>query len=90
MTSSASNRGERITAVRISDDSLAADLADGRTIIVPLSWFPRLLRATPAERSNWRISGAGFGIHWPDVDEDVSSEGLLRGAPAAHHRKGAA
>jgi hypothetical protein len=56
---------------------------DGRTIIVPLEWYPRLLDATPAQRANWKPSGAGYGIHWPDVDEDLSTEGLLRGAPAA-------
>jgi len=68
--------------VRVGDETLAVDLADGRTITVPLAWYPRLLHATRAQRSNWRISGAGFGIHWPDVDEDLSTEGLLRGAPA--------
>jgi hypothetical protein len=56
----------------------------------PLAWFPRLLHATVDQRNTWRISAAGFGIHWPDVDEDLSSEGLLRGAPAAMRRKGAA
>jgi len=58
------------------------DLADGRSISVPLAWYPRLLRATAEQRSHWRIAGGGFGIHWPDIDEDLSSEGLLRGAPA--------
>jgi len=61
---------------------MSVDLLDGRTIIVPVAWFPRLLHATPQQRSNWRLIGAGFGIHWPDVDEDLSAEGLLRGAPA--------
>lgn len=59
------------------------DLEDGRTIIVPIVWFPRLLRATAEQRANWKISGAGYGIHWPDVDEDLSTAGLLRGAAAA-------
>jgi hypothetical protein len=54
-----------------------------RTIVVPLAWYPRLFHATGDQRRNWKISGAGFGIHWPDVDEDLSTEGLLRGAPAA-------
>ena len=58
------------------------DLADGRSISVPLAWYPRLLHATPIERENWQIAGAGSGIHWPDVDEDLSVEGLLRGAPS--------
>ena len=68
--------------VRVDDETLSVDLVDGRTISVPLAWYPRLLHATPGQRSNWRIAGAGFGIHWPDVDEDLSTEGLLRGAPA--------
>ena len=69
--------------VRFTDDTLAVDLLDGRTIIVPLVWYPLLLEASPEQRQNWKISGAGYGIHWPDLDEDLSSEGLLRGAPAA-------
>jgi hypothetical protein len=66
-----------------TDDTLEADLIDGRTIIVPLAWYPRLLDATPEQRQIWSISGGGYGIHWPDLDEDLSTEGLLRGAPAA-------
>ena len=66
-------------SVRISDDSLAADLADGRTITVPLAWFPRLAHASPAERENWRLIASGEGIHWPDLDEDISVESLLAG-----------
>jgi len=62
---------------------MAVDLADGRTIIVPLVWFPSLLNASPEQRSRWKIVGAGYGIHWLDLDEDLSTEGLLRGAPAA-------
>jgi hypothetical protein len=65
--------------VRISDDSLAADLADGRTITVPLAWFPRLAHASPAERDHWRLIAGGEGIHWPDLDEDISVESLLAG-----------
>ena len=61
---------------------LIVDLADGRSISVPLAWFPRLLHATSQERDNWEVAGAGYGIHWPDVDEDLSVEGLLRGVPA--------
>jgi hypothetical protein len=83
MTASQLNPGERVRDVRVDEDALAVDLLDGRTIIVPLAWFPRLLDATPEQRSHWKISGAGYGIHWPDVDEDLSTEGLLRGAPAA-------
>ena len=69
--------------VRVTEDTLAVDLFDGRTIIVPLTWYPRLLDATAEQRSHWKVCGAGYGIHWPDVDEDLSTEGLLRGAPAA-------
>jgi hypothetical protein len=75
--------GERVKDVRFAEDTMAVDLIDGRTIIVPLAWYPKLFEATPDERRNWKISGAGYGIHWPDVDEDLSTEGLLRGAPAA-------
>lgn len=82
MSTSALHSAERITHVRVDDRSLSVDLADGRTITVPLDWFPRLANATAAQRDNWELCGGGFGIHWPDVDEDVSSEGLLRGAPA--------
>jgi hypothetical protein len=67
------------TSASVSDDELSVDLADGRTISVPLDWFPRLVHATPAERGNWRLSGNGEGIHWPDLDEDISVEGLLAG-----------
>jgi len=77
------NPGERVKDVRVTDDTLAVDLADGRTIIVPLAWYPRLLNASIEQRSHWKVSGAGFGIHWPDIDEDLSTEGQLRGAPAA-------
>ena len=55
---------------------------DGRTITVPWVWYPRLLHATPEQRVNWRIAGAGYVIHWPDIDEDLSTQGLLQGAPA--------
>jgi hypothetical protein len=84
MTTSDRKAGERVKDVRVDADELSVDLADGRTITVPLAWYPRLLHASPQQRNNWRIAGAGFGIHWPDVDEDLSTEGLLRGAPAPH------
>ncbi len=78
---------ERVRAVSFTEDSLVVDLMDGRSISVPLVWFPRLLNASQKERNNWRISAAGYGIHWPDVDEDLSTEGLLRGAPAPAPRR---
>jgi hypothetical protein len=65
--------------VRLNDDALVADLADGRTITVPVGWFPRLAHGTPAERTNWRLIAGGEGIHWPDLDEDISVESLLAG-----------
>jgi hypothetical protein len=68
--------------VSFTDDSMRVTLADGREVSVPLEWFPRLRNATPKQRQNWQFIGKGIGIHWPDVDEDVSVEGLLRGAPA--------
>lgn len=83
MSISHPNPGERVRDVHVTEDTLAVDLMDGRTIIVPLVWYPRLLEATAEQRSRWTISGAGYGIHWADVDEDLSTEGLLRGAPAA-------
>jgi hypothetical protein len=75
--------GERVKNVTFTEDTLAVDRIDGRTIVVPLAWYPRLLDATPEQRQNRLVSGAGFGIHWPDIDEDLSTAGLLRGAPAA-------
>ena len=74
--------GERIVDVRVDEHSLSAQLADGRVITVPLAWYPRLLHASAKQREKWQISGGGFGIHWPEIDEDLSCEGLLRGAPA--------
>ncbi len=68
--------------VRINKDTLSVDLSDGRTISVPLAWFPRLLQSTPEERKKWRLIGRGHGIHWEDIDEDISDEGLLAGRPS--------
>jgi DNA-binding CsgD family transcriptional regulator len=82
MTFSAAAADERVLDVTVGDDALSVSLRDGRVISVPLAWYPRLLNATPAQRNNWKIAGGGYGIHWPDVDEDLSTEGLLRGAPA--------
>ena len=74
--------GERVKNVSLTEDTLSVDLIDGRTIVVPLAWYPRLLHATAEQRQNWQVCGGGYGIHWPDIDEDLSTEGLLRGAPA--------
>jgi len=79
---------ERVADLKITEDALSVQLMDGRTISVPLVWYPRLLNATEAQRNNWQISGGGYGIHWPDVDEDLSTEGLLRGAPAPQPSRG--
>lgn len=84
MTISEIKPGERVKNVLFTEDTLSVDLIDGRTISVPLAWYPRLLHANPKQRQNWQIGGGGFGIHWPDIDEDLSTEGLLRGAPAPH------
>ena len=67
------------THVSCTDDMLTVKLSDGRTISVPLAWYPRLLHGTPGERANWELIGTGDGIHWPDLDEDLSVEGLLAG-----------
>ena len=68
--------------VTVTQDTLSVDLSDGRTISAPLAWFPRLLHATSAERKKWRFIGTGQGIHWENVDEDISVEGLLAGKPS--------
>jgi len=77
----------RAEDVRVTSDSLIVDLSDGRTILVPVEWFPRLLNATPEERSNWRLIGKGRGIHWEDMDEDISVEGLLAGRPSGESQR---
>ena len=69
-------------SVTITEDTLSVDLNDGRTISVPLAWFPRLLHSTLKEKNNWRLIGKGLGIHWEDIDEDISVEGLLEGKPS--------
>ena len=80
MSTSGIELGDAVAqSVTASDDALIVDLADGRTITVPLAWFPRLAHGTPAERAHWRLIGGGVGIHWPDLDEDISVESLLAG-----------
>lgn len=73
---------ERVKHVYFSEETISTDLMDGRTISVPLTWYPRLLNATPEQRREWVICGGGYGIHWEEIDEDLSVEGMLRGAPA--------
>jgi hypothetical protein len=72
----------RVRDVHIGRDRLTVDLMDGRSITVPIAWYPRLLAATATQRRRWEMAGGGYGIHWPLLDEDLSTEGLLRGAPA--------
>jgi hypothetical protein len=80
--STAANVGARIQRVSVSDDVISAQLMDGRTISVPLAWSWRLSEATPEQRSRFEIIGSGSGIHWPEIDEDISVEGMLHGIPA--------
>jgi hypothetical protein len=86
MNISARVTDERVADVRCDNDSLTVDLMDGRTISVPLAWYPRLANATSDARAIWEVAGGGYGIHWPEIDEDLSTEGLLRGAPAPRPR----
>lgn len=69
----------KILDVAVTDDTLSVDLEDGRTISVPIGWYPRLAHGTPAEHANFQLAGAGYGIYWPDLDEDIGVEGLLLG-----------
>ena len=78
---------ELVEAVRVTEDTLSVELADGRTISAPLAWYPRLVHATQAERDNWELIGDGQGIHWPDLDEDLSVEGLLAGRPSGESQR---
>ena len=73
--------------VQLTDDCLSVDLSDGRTISVPLAWYPRLIHGTDAERNNWRFIGDNEGIHWPDLDEDISVENLLLGKPSGESQR---
>jgi len=82
MATLASPRDERAMDVRFADDQLVVDLRDGRTIATPIIWYPRLRSATAEQRANWRLIGSGGGIHWPDIDEDLSVEAMLAGRPA--------
>ena len=77
----------RVEHVGVDGDSLTVVLIDGRTVSVPIGWYPRLLQATPEERNNWRLVGGGQGIHWPDLDEDISVENLVAGNPSGESQR---
>jgi hypothetical protein len=88
MSSSASeSQLSRAVRVTVTNDALTVDLADGRTVIAPLAWYPRLLHGTSEERKRWRLIGRGEGIHWPDLDEDISVDGLLAGRPSGESQR---
>ena len=74
-------------SVNVTDDALIVYLSDGRTVSVPLAWFPRLMHGTSEERNKWRLIGGGEGIHWPDLDEDISVENLILGKPSGESQK---
>lgn len=76
----------KVVSVTVTNDTLSADLEDGRTIAVPMGWYPRLAHGTPSERANFQISGAGYGIYWPELDEDIGVEGLLAGKKSTESR----
>ena len=76
----------RIARVHVNDETITAHLVDGRVISVPLAWSWRLSEANPSQRANWQLIGDGHGVHWPDVDEDISAEGMLTGGPARRPR----
>ena len=77
----------RAVRVTVTKDALTVDLADGRTVIAPLAWYPRLVHATSEERKHWRLIGGGEGVHWPDLDEDISVDGLLAGKPSGESQR---
>ncbi len=86
-TSTTEQRLARVQHVEVSDDALTIGLDDGRTISLPLGWYPRLQRATAEERGHWRLIADGVGIHWPDLDEDISVENLLAGRPSGESQR---
>ena len=75
--------GPTVTTVMVTDEAVQFELSDGRTVSAPLAWYPRLAHGTPAERTHWRLVGRGAGVHWPDLDEDISVEGVLAGRPSS-------
>jgi Protein of unknown function (DUF2442) len=88
MTTLATTSSEvKAVTLRVTDDALIIDLSDGRSITAPLAWYPRLIHGSPAERGKWRLIGDGEGIHWSDLDEDISVEGVLAGKPSGESPK---
>jgi Protein of unknown function (DUF2442) len=86
-TSTTETQVARAQQIAVTEDTLTVDLVDGRTISVPLGWYPRLLHGTPEERNHWRLIGGGEGIHWPDLDEDISVENLLAGKSSGESQR---
>ncbi|MFO0890592.1 MAG: DUF2442 domain-containing protein [Isosphaeraceae bacterium] len=87
MSSSATEIRESLARqATVTDEALTVELSDGRTISVPLAWYPRLWHGSPEERGRWRLVGEGRGLHWPDLDEDISVECLLQGRPSAENQ----
>jgi hypothetical protein len=80
-------QGTKVQSVNATEDALTVDLVDGRTITVPLAWYPRLAHGTPEERNNWQLIGSGEGVHWPDLDEDISVENLIFGQPSGESQR---
>ncbi len=87
MSTLVSEQDLAVSAVAVTADALCVELSDGRSLSVPLAWFPRLLHGTPAERGQWELIGRGSGIHWPALDEDISLEGLLAGRSSAESQQ---
>ena len=87
MNTSVTERRARAQTVKVTEEELIVELEDGRTINVPLTWFPRLLHGTPEERENWRLIGDGEGIHWPELDEDIEIRHLLVGIPSQESQR---
>src|SRR3989337_600757 len=86
-TSPIETRAALAQNVSVTEDTLVVDLVDGRSLSVPVAWYPRLAHGTGAERGNWRLIGPGEGVHWPDLDEDVSVAGLLAGLPSGERQE---
>lgn len=86
-SSEVERRGAEAVAVSVTDDALVVDLVDGRTVSVPLPWYPRLSHGTPEERADFQLIGRGEGIHWPRLDEDIGVEGLLAGRPSGESQQ---